>query len=372
MDSHADNKNLSVLLLEPYFGGSHRSFLRGLMENTPFEFTLMDMPARKWKWRMRLAAPVLANELKEDGRRYDRVLCSTFVDVAALRALGPSWLGDVPVLTYFHENQFAYPVQAQDERDMHFALTNMTTALASDSLAFNSQYNLDTFIDGIRDMMRRAPDMKLESPAERILERSRVLSPGLSLSYIDSAPEPGNDHKPERPVVLWNHRWEHDKGPEEFFNTLYELDSEGIDFSLIVLGEQFERQPEVFEEARGRLGHRMLHFGYARERAEYARLMKLATVAVSTSLHEFFGISVIEATRAGARPMLPRRLAYPGLFPDEFLYSDGELLGRLRAELINPPRRLTREESLRLTDPHTWEALGQQYIDWIAGARRTT
>jgi glycosyltransferase involved in cell wall biosynthesis len=370
MDSRSDKRELSVLLLEPYFGGSHRSFLRGLMEKTPFEFTLMDMPARKWKWRMRLAAPILADEMTKDGRHYDRVLCSTFVDVAALRALGPSWLNDVPVLTYFHENQFAYPVQAEEERDMHFALTNMTTALATDSLAFNSQYNLDTFINGIRDLMRRAPDMKLESPDERILERSRVLSPGLDLSYIDIAPEPGSDHSPERPVVLWNHRWEHDKGPEEFFNALYELDSEGTDFSLIVLGEQFERQPAVFKEARERLGHRTLHFGYARERAEYARLMKLATVAVSTSLHEFFGISVIEAVRAGARPLLPRRLAYPGLFPDEFLYSEGELLSRLRGEL-QAPRRMTRQESLRLTKPHTWEALRQKYIDWIAEAERS-
>ena len=369
MGLQTDIEKLRVLLLEPYFGGSHQSFLRGLMENTPFEYTLMDMPARKWKWRMRLAAPLLADELKKDTGRYDRVLCSTFVDVAALRALGPQWLGEVPVLTYFHENQFAYPVQAEDERDMHFALTNMTTALASDSLAFNSRYNLDTFIDGIRDIIRRAPDMKLQRPAERILEKARILSPGLDLSYIDRAPEPDASSGAESPVVLWNHRWEHDKGPEEFFSTLYELDAEGVDFSLIVLGEQFERQPGVFEEARERLSHRTLHFGYAPEKAEYARLMKLATVAVSTSLHEFFGISVIEAARAGARPLLPGRLAYPGLFPEGFLYNDGELKSRLRAELRSP-RRLTREESLGLTGPHTWDALRQQYIDWIAGAER--
>lgn len=360
---------MSVLILEPYFGGSHRSFLRGLMENTPFEFKLMEMPARKWKWRMRLAAPAMAEALRKKGRRFDRVLCSTFVDVAALRALGPSWLSDVPVLTYFHENQFAYPVQVEDERDIHFALTNMTTALASDSLAFNSQYNLDTFIGGIRDIARRAPDMTIGGVEETVLHRARVLSPGLDFSHIDSAPEPERDDKPMRPVVLWNHRWEHDKGPDEFFSALYKLDAEGLDFSIVVLGEQFERQPPVFEEARERLAGRVLHFGYAPERADYARLMKLCTVSVSTSTHEFFGISAIESSRAGVRPLLPRRLAYPGLFPDEFLYGEGELIERLRQELNNP-RRLARDDSLRLTGPHSWDALRQKYTDWIADAER--
>lgn len=369
MNRKADNKDLSVLLLEPYYGGSHKSFLKGLMDKTPFDFTLMEMPARKWKWRMRLAAPMYAEELKESGRRYDRVLCSTFVDVAALRALGPLWLREVPVLTYFHENQFAYPVQSDDERDMHFALTNMTTALASDSIAFNSQYNLDTFTKGIRDILQRTPDMKPGDAAGAILSRSRVISPGVDFSEIDRVPGPDGQQQdnPGRPVVLWNHRWEHDKGPEIFFHALFELDAQGVNFSLVVLGESFERRPAVFDEAARRLAHRTIHFGYAQTRAEYARLMRLGTIAVSTSLHEFFGISVMEATRAGARPLLPRRLAYPCLFPDEYLYGEGELLTRLRRELENP-RRLTQEEAASLTGPHSWESLRQEYIDWISEA----
>ena len=364
MDKLKDNRALSVLILEPYFGGSHRNFLDGLMRNTPFDFTLMDMPARKWKWRMRLSAPVLADELRRSNRRYDRVMCSTFVDVAALRALGPPWLREVPVLTYFHENQFAYPVQEEHERDMHFALTNMTTAMASDSLAFNSRYNLDTFLQGIGDLCRRVPDMELNNPTEDILARSVVISPGQDFSEIDKATISSG---PKHPVVLWNHRWEHDKGPENFFNALHSLDTEGLDFSLIVLGEAFNRRPSVFEEAKERLAHRTIHFGYVESRAEYARLLRMGTISVSTSLHEFFGISVIEATRAGARPLLPNRLSYPELFPDKFLYDEGELLPRLRLELKNP-RRLTSEEVTSLTNPHSWENLRQRYTDWITGA----
>ena len=50
-------------------------------------------------------------------------------------------------------------------------------------------------------------------------------------------------------------------------------------------------------------------------------------MVVSTAVHEFFGIGVIEATSAGAVPLLPDRLAYPellktmGLEGDDYLYD---------------------------------------------------
>ncbi len=60
----------------------------------------------------------------------------------------------------------------------------------------------------------------------------------------------------------------------------------------------------------------------------YARKL----IVVSTAWHEFFGISVIEAVRAGCRALLPRRLSYPELFPKEFLYDEGDFTSRLRKE----------------------------------------
>ena len=65
---------------------------------------------------------------------------------------------------------------------------NMTTAMASDSLAFNSRYNLDSFLAGIVDLLRRAPDMEIADPTDAIRKRSRVISPAVDFSHIDSAP----------------------------------------------------------------------------------------------------------------------------------------------------------------------------------------
>lgn len=360
MSPASQEKRLNVLLLEPYYGGSHRSFLNNI-SRLDFDFELMTLSARKWKWRMRLAAPYFAEKLHESGRRYDRILCSSFLDVASFRGMAPAWVRQVPLLTYFHENQFVYPVQVDDERDLHFALTNLTTALSSDSVGFNSEYNLSTFLKGADDLLKMSPDMKIKDTAEKILARAKVISTGIDFSDIDSSPK---EKRNKIPVILWNHRWEHDKCPEMFFEALYELDEEGIDFRLVVLGESFQRSPKIFDEAKARLSHRILHFGYVSSRQDYCRWLKRCDIAVSTSAHEFFGISVLEAVRAGCRPFLPKRLSYPELFPEEFLYQDKNFVKRLR-ELILRKKHLFAEESRELTDRHSWDRLAPAYEDWI-------
>lgn len=354
---------LKILILEPYYGGSHRSFLDGL-EKLPFQFERMTLPPRKWKWRMRLSAPYYADKLRELDQKFDLIICSTFVDVASFRGLAPRWVADVPILTYFHENQFAYPTQVNDERDMHFALTNMTTALASDSLAFNSGYNLETFLEGIDKLLKKSYDMKLDNASARIRERSRILPPGIDFSAIDAAKEPEREGPP---VIVWNHRWEHDKNPELFFNALIRLDREGIDFRLVVLGESFREHPPVFREALKKLSARILYSGYAESRDEYAGWLKQGDIIVSTAGHEFFGMAVIEAVRAGCRPLLPRRLSYPELFPVEFLYEEGEFVQRLKECILNR-KRLSTERAAELTSAFSWDALAPSYRAWIMDA----
>ncbi len=360
---------LKILVLEPYYGGSHRLFLEGLKRQLPFEFEFMTLPARKWKWRMRLAAPYYAERLHELGQRFDRILCSTFVDVAAFRGLAPAWVREVPLLTYFHENQFAYPVQVEDERDFHFALTNLTTALASDSLAFNSLYNLNSFIEGIEKLLKKSYDLKLVNPGKIIRKKSRLLWPGIDFSMIDSKiyDEEEKSKNDSPPVIVWNHRWEHDKNPELFFKTLFELDSEGLDFRLVVLGKSFRVLPEIFKEAKTRLSHKLLHMGYAKSRHDYARWLRHGDIAVSTARHEFFGIAIIEAVRAGCRPLVPRRLSYPELFPEEFLYENNNVekfAVRLKQEILRK-RRLTPDLAGKLTDRFSWDRLALDYQTWI-------
>ena len=358
-----DSDQPRILLLEPYFGGSHQAFLTGLMEAVDCRFTLLSLPARKWKMRMQLAAPWFAERifsLVDRGDCFDAVLTSTFLDVAVLRSLLYRRNIQQPVAVYFHENQFSYPGQIPDPGRFQFSSINFTSALCADSLAFNSTYNLESFLTGIRWYLKKASDIDLVHLEETIRARSIVLSPGMDFRDIDAAPEP---ERSPLPVIVWNHRWEHDKDPETFFETLFAL-SGTCDFRLIVLGEHFSTQPEIFRRARELLAERILHFGFAENRSEYARLLKCGTLIVSTALHEFFGMAVLEGVRAGCRPLVPDRLSYQELFPDQYRYSKHGFKRCLK-KLLQRPVALTEGESKQLTKSYSWPVLSGAYRKWL-------
>ena len=318
---------------------------------------------------MQLSAPWFVSQLSERAaseRWFDTVLCSTFVDVAVLRALLQQlegWNPKTRYCTYFHENQFVYPGQFAPGGDRQFQSINFTTALVSDSLAFNSSFNRDTFFDCCAHYLKKSPGINLTEVLAATYGRSCVLPPGIDYCRIDSARAA---KKSDTPVVIWNHRWEHDKNPEVFFAALRNLKQRGVPFKMIVLGQSFTAHPECFLKARQYLDDRILHFGYVQSEKEYSALLRAGDIVVSTALHEFFGISVLEAVRAGCRPLLPRRLSYPELFPEEFLYEEGELENRL-GDVLSNFSPLSPELSLTLTEPYSWSNLGQKYQTWLAG-----
>ncbi len=357
-----------VLILEPYYGGSHKVFLQGLQRTVQADYTLLTLPARKWKMRMQLSALWFVEQIKlipVEQRFFDTVLCSTFVDVAVLRSLLttiPGWNHGARFCTYFHENQFAYPTQIADATIQRFTSINFTTALASDSCAFNSSFNLETFLAGIRSYLKKATDMKLKGCVPAIREKSLVLYPGMDYSFVDRIQSQEREEGP--PVVVWNHRWEHDKGPELFFDALYLLQKKGVAFRLIVLGQSFANSPECFEEARRRLTKETIHFGYAQSSEQYGELLGRGDVVVSTARHEFFGIAVLEAIRAGCYPLLPAALSYPELYDDIFLYPPGKLAHRLE-ELLAYPIHLGHDAISTLTQRFDWDECKDQYKQWL-------
>lgn len=353
-----------ILLLEPYFGGSHRAFMEGLRENLPFRFTLVSLPARKWKMRMQLAAPWMADEtlrLVRKGAKFDIILCSTFIDVATLRVLLAKGGIDIPVALYFHENQFVYPNRAAGPDTFQFMALNFTSALAADSIAFNSNYNRDTFLQGVAGYLRKAGDIDIGYKVEELRQKSMVLYPGIDFTHFDRVRKQREDAVP---VVVWNHRWEHDKDPETFFATMMALSTAGSDFKLIVLGQHFAHCPEIITRARKVLEHHILHFGYVSQRMEYIRLLHQADIVVSTALHEFFGMAVLEAVRCGCRPLVPDRLSYRELFPPEYKYPEGGFATAI-ASCLQHPARLGKKESLTRTDTFSWPNMAGKYEQWL-------
>jgi hypothetical protein len=87
---------------------------------------------------------------------------------------------------------------------------------------------------------------------------------------------------------------------------------------------------------------------------------------VSTARHEFFGLAVLEAVRAGCRPLLPNRLAYPEMFPSHLLYDEGEFASTL-AMLLSQEGRLDDDQAWCYTEPYSWRTLARRYSDWLFG-----
>jgi len=359
-------KKKQILVLEPYYGGSHKYFLEGLLSVIRAEYTLLTLPARKWKMRMQLSAPWFVDMIRElplRQRKFDTVLCSTFIDVAVLRALLSAiegWNATTQYLTYFHENQFVYPRQ-DGKSNYQFTAINFNTALCSDKIAFNSQFNRNSFFNSCSQYVKSATDMNLSWVVDALKKKSVVLYPGIDFTEIDNSSRKRDNTVP---VIIWNHRWEHDKNPEDFFFALRALEEDSVDFRLILLGQSFRTWPDCFIEGHKRFKGKILHSGFVESYSKYVSFLKRGDIIVSTSLHEFFGIAVIEALRAGCLPVLPARLSYPELFENNFLYSEGSLVKVLKNAIVNR-HCLDSSEVRRLTDKFSWSHLASRYTKWL-------
>jgi glycosyltransferase involved in cell wall biosynthesis len=328
---------MNVWLIEPYYTGSHRAWADGYHSHSRHQVRLLTLPGRFWKWRMQGGAVTLARKAQALSGQPDLLLASDMLNVPAFLALGGDHIARTPVALYFHENQLTYPLPPGEKRDLHYGFINFVSALRAEALYFNSSYHLDTFFDELPRLLKHFPDYNELWAVEALRAKSQVLPLGLDLSCLDA-------HRPEHAQtgpaqILWNHRWEYDKDPETFFRAVYALAEEGLDFSLVLLGESFRNKPVEFLEARQRLGERIVHFGFAEDAATYGRLLWQADVVISTAKHEFFGASIVEACYCGCLPILPRRLSYPELIPpsvhEQCLYDDfAGLVASLRRAVL--------------------------------------
>lgn len=330
-----DAKRIAVF--EPYCGGSHKQFLDVLTAHSSHEFNLFTLPARKWKWRMRGAAMWFAREeapkLLNDagGADVDLIFTCDMLSVADLRALLPPPLTKLPIVTYFHENQLTYPLSPDDRRDYQYGMTNITTCLASDAVWFNSHHHMNAFLSAAELLLRMMPDFVPPHVIEDVCAKSSVFYPPVDVTIDESAggsdqprfargeSEGGEPEKGDRPMrILWPHRWEYDKNPKDFFDCMVKLHRKGTPFELVLVGEQFRTAPPEFAAAIEELSDHIVHAGYLESRSDYLRMVKSCDVVVSTAIQENFGIAIVEAIMLGCFPLLPNRLSYPELIPQEF------------------------------------------------------
>lgn len=326
------------LFVEPFNFGSHKFFAKQILRHSRLEIVTHFGSDPSWKWAMRFSG-INCHKFIQNATHASEiraVLCSNYLNLEFLKmdATFP------PVVMYHHENQFAYPRQTHQSHDFNFTIIEMINLQLAEKHIFNSQWNLDSTVEGWRKARRRLPAAYRKLFSDHWIERSCVVYPGIE----SLRPPVLTETKVAESVIIWNHRWDHDKNPELFYRQLCCLREQP--FRLILLGEQRTDIHPIFKRISQEFSDKIIAQGYVQSRHQYLHYLQIADICISTAEHEFFGMSVMEAFQAGCKLILPRKLSYPELFSDEevyFWHNEQELSATLRQQLGSKKKRSYRQ-----------------------------
>ena len=322
---------MRVLLLSAYHAQSHDHWVQMLEHMFPiWHWQVLTLPARHFSWRVRgnpLHWSVAERETLE--RDYDLLIATSMVDLATLRGLIPS-LTALPTVYYFHENQFAYPVQEDGHSLLEAQMVSLYGAMAADMVVFNSDYNRQTFFDGLDSLFRRLPDYVPAEILPMLEARSTVVPVPINPTAVQEG-EPSMGYSAPGGAtlpllrLLWIGRFEYDKGAESLLEILRGLRERGIDFELALIGQQFRHSPQAFHTIASEFACELVQFGFVESYKTYQQWLTAADMVLSTAIHEFQGLAILEAVALGCVPVVPDRLAYTALYPGVFRYQSSPL-----------------------------------------------
>ncbi|MEO1598834.1 MAG: DUF3524 domain-containing protein [Planctomycetota bacterium] len=218
----------------------------------------------------------------------------------------------LPTVLYMHENQVEYPdnpSRGRDERDVHFALTNLNSIFAADLVLWNSRWNLESFLNGILKVVEPCRGIPFDDLEACVRARSNVAWCPVE---VPKPVYPSPIEAADSPLVVWPHRHEHDKGPDLLLDLARSHRGNSIRWAL--LGERFDQVPEGIKRFREEFAHSIVFDGCP-SRNIYESILGSADWVCSTARHEFFGLAVVESMFAGCMPWVPSGLSYRELLP---------------------------------------------------------
>uniref|UniRef100_U3IJY8 tRNA-queuosine alpha-mannosyltransferase n=1 Tax=Anas platyrhynchos platyrhynchos TaxID=8840 RepID=U3IJY8_ANAPP len=167
------SRKMTVLLIEAFYGGSHKQLMDLLQEELKEDCVLCTLPAKKWHWKARTAALYFMQTVPTNPN-YRILFASSVLNLAELAALRPD-LGKLKKVLYFHENQLAYPVQNWKERDFQYGYNQILSCLVADVVVFNSAFNMESFLTSIGKFMKLIPDHRPKDLEKIIRPKCQVL-----------------------------------------------------------------------------------------------------------------------------------------------------------------------------------------------------
>lgn len=334
------------------------------MTNMPqHNWTYLSLPGRHFSWRIRGNSLTWAfNQTAQLNQEYDVVLATSMTDLSSLRGMVPSLTRSVNIL-YFHENQFAYPQSGQSVHSVEPQVVSLYAALCADQLLFNSQYNCATFMHGVAALLKKLPDQVPKNIVAILNAKARVLPVPI---------EPGErrQRSPDGPLhIVWNHRWEYDKGPERLYSIVQHLPA-SLPLVFHVVGQGFRQQPPVFNDLHALLSCRdwLGEWGYVAQHDDYLSLLQRCDLVLSTAHHDFQGLAVLEAVAQGCVPLVPNSLAYPEWFPADYCYDNEQAEAAVYEALLVALQAKAQCRAVVPCIKHLyWSTLASQYQQILDG-----
>jgi len=320
-----------VYLIDPYYADSHRYWADQLVNNLNARVRIFQRSPVNWKWRMEGGAIDLAKEINQIDNIPETFLVTDYLNLSLFKCLLESRFLESRFVIYMHENQLTYPFSEKDSdviknRDSHYGFINYTSCLVADAIIFNSQYHQTVFFDALHTLSQRLPD---SLDINLLKNKSQVIPLTINTENFKIKLSKSNTTK----NIIWNHRWDYDKRPDVFLDSMVQLKENNLKFNLILLGRIDKQTQKQYANQFEKLKESIIHFGFAESRNEYLNLLAKGNIIISTSIHDFFGLSVLEGIYAGCRPVLPHDLAYPELVDpklhDEVFYDRNELISKL-------------------------------------------
>lgn len=345
-----------ILLLSAYNARSHHYWQQQLVMRFPqHQWQTLTLKDRYFAWRMGGNAlnfkAVYHQALLAD---YDLLIATSMTDLSTLRGLYPN-LSHIPNKLYFHENQFAYPTNHRQQGLVEIQMRSIYAALAADQLIFNSTYNHDSFFSGVEKLIKTMPD---GIPAD-LLSSLKAKAATLAVPINDDCqPDPTHQQANDGYLqVVWNHRWEHDKGPEILLQVMRLCQHKKIKFH--VLGQQFRKIPAAMQQIMQQHKSQCANLGFIESRSKYIEILQSADVVLSTANHDFQGIAMLEAVACGCLPIAPNRLVYPELYPASNLYAAASSAAEEAQAIVDLLENHTALQGTKINC--TWRHLATQY-----------
>lgn len=340
-------KNARILVLSAYDAISHklwRERLQALFDYS--QWTELSLAPRHFAWRIRGNSLLWASmELDTLSQDYDLLIATSMVDLSSLRGFVPS-LAKIPTLLYVHENQFEYPANRSDRSNVEPLLVPIYSAFCADVVAFNSEFNRQSFLKGAKKLLSKLPD---QFPASVMAKLDESIVMPVPLPDTKTRSDSASDAN--ELSVIWNHRWEYDKGPELLLAIVKQIESQQLPIKLHIVGQQFRQQPPEFvqidallDKHRDTTGIARGRFGFIEDLTDYNRLLSSVDVVLSTAIHDFQGLAIQEACLMGCVPLTPDALAYPEYIPAKYRFRMSENREKTAEKAIMGLRELFKQK----------------------------